>query len=352
MKNTSLLDLYLKAEQKFGINRLTKILSVNRGTLERWKLLENVPEFYLFDLYDLMGIDIEYKKFSYKQKDQFFTSEKTAKFCYDVFTKKLKELGVDVRQYTYIEPSAGKGSFYNLMPKERRIGIDIEPQTKDIIKDNYLSWLPENDGKFIVLGNPPFGLRGNKALRFINHSSTKVGVEFIGFILPQLFNSRGRGSCMKRVQGLNLIHTVEIPNDFYYPDDSKVNVNCIFQIWARDFRDDTPDESCTDYIKIYSLSDGKEPGNKRNVNMLYECDVYLPITCFGKDNMKLSKMFDNLPLKRGYGIKILKDKKNVLDILEKIDWREESFSSTNSALNLRFDLIENALIKKGIKNKA
>ena len=360
MKNTSLLDLYLKAEQKFCINRLTKILSVNRGTLERWKLLKNVPEFYLFDLYDLMGIDIEYKKFSYKQKDQFFTSEKTAKFCYDVFTKKLKELGVDDKQYTYIEPSAGKCSFYNLMPKERRIGIDIEPQTKDIIKDNYLSWLPENDGKFIVLGNPPFGLRGNKALRFINHSSTRVGVEFVGFILPQLFNSRGRGSCRNRVQGLNLIHTTEeVPNDFYYPDGNKVNVNCIFQIWAKDFRNDVsdnwpiaPDESCTDYIKIYSLSDGKEPGDKRNVNMLYECDVYLPITCFGKDNMKLSKMFDNLPLKRGYGIKILKDKKNVLDILEKIDWREESFSSTNSALNLRFDLIENALIKKGIKNKA
>ena len=40
-----------------------------------------------------MGINIEYENFSYKQKDQFFTSEKTAKFCYDVFTKKLKELG-------------------------------------------------------------------------------------------------------------------------------------------------------------------------------------------------------------------------------------------------------------------
>ena len=97
---------------------------------------------------------------------------------------------------------------------------------------------------------------------------------------------------------------------------------------------------------------GKISEDKRNVNMLYECDVYLPITCFGKDNMKLSKTFDNLPLRRGYGIKILKDKKNVLNILEKIDWSEESFSSTNSALNLRFDLIENALIKNGVKNKS
>ena len=351
MKNISLIDLYLQAESKFGINNLIKYLSVNRGTIERWKLLKNVPEYYLFDLYNLMGIDIEYEKFSYKQKDQFFTSDKTAKYCYDVFTEKLKELGVDDTQYTYVEPSAGKGSFYNLMPVERRIGIDIEPQIDNVIKDNYLSWLPDNDDKFIVLGNPPFGLRGNKALRFINHSSKKVGVEFVGFILPQLFNSRGRGSCMKRVQGLNLIHTVEIPNDFYYPDDSKVNVNCIFQIWARDFRNDIPEESCSDYIRIYSLSDGKESGDKRNVNMLYECDVYLPITCFGKNKMKLYKNFNDLPLRRGYGIKILRDKRNVLDVFEKIKWNEVSFPSTNNALNLRFDLIEGALIQNKIKNK-
>ncbi len=115
MKNISLIDLYLQAESKFGINNLIKHLSVNRGTIERWKLLKNVPEYYLFDLYDLMGIDIEYENFSYKQKDQFFTSDKTAKYCYDVFTEKLKELGVDDTQYTYIEPSAGMGSFYNLM---------------------------------------------------------------------------------------------------------------------------------------------------------------------------------------------------------------------------------------------
>ena len=57
LKNISLIDLYLQAESKFGINKLIKTLSVNRGTLERWKLLKDVPEYYLFDLYDLMGID-------------------------------------------------------------------------------------------------------------------------------------------------------------------------------------------------------------------------------------------------------------------------------------------------------
>lgn len=350
MLKNSLIDLYLKAELRFGIKTLAKRLAVRTGTIQRWKLLNNVPEHYMFDLYEILDMNLDYEKFDYKQKDQFFTSNETANFCFTVFKNKLKELGVDDGNYTYLEPSAGDGSFYNLMPKDRRVGIDIEPRIDNIIEDNYLSWLPKDSNKFLVVGNPPFGLRGNKALRFLNHSSMNIGAEFVGFILPQLFNSQGRGSCMKRVQNLNLIHTVEVPNEFYYPDNAKVNVNCIFQIWSKNFQIKSTTDSCSDYIKLYSLSDGNSSGSKRNVNMLYECDLYLPITCFGEANMKVVNNFDDLPLRRGYGIKILKDSKRVADKFKEIDWCKESFSSTNSALNLRFDIIENALVKKGIKN--
>ena len=44
------------------------------------------------------------------------------------------------------------------------------------------------------------------------------------------------------------------------------------------------------------------------------------------------------------------DNKMIYDTLKAINWIEESFKSTNSALNLRFSVIEEALIKKGIKN--
>ncbi len=77
----------------------------------------------------------------------------------------------DYSDYTFIEPSVGNGSFYNFLPDDKKIGIDIDANIKfdNVIVSDYLDFTPKN-GKYIVIGNPPFGLRGNLALRFINHS--------------------------------------------------------------------------------------------------------------------------------------------------------------------------------------
>ena len=69
-----LIDLYLKAELRFGIKTLAKRLAVRTGTIQRWKLLNNVPKHYMFDLYEILDMNLDYEKFDYKQKDQFFTS--------------------------------------------------------------------------------------------------------------------------------------------------------------------------------------------------------------------------------------------------------------------------------------
>ena len=65
---------------------------------------------------------------------------------------------------------------------------------------------------FIVIGNPPFGLRGQLALKFINHSSKFA--DYVCFILPQLFQSDGKGVPRKRVIGLNLIHSETLKTSF------------------------------------------------------------------------------------------------------------------------------------------
>lgn len=58
--------------------------------------------------------------------------------------------------------------------------------------------------------------------------------------------------------------------------------------------------------------------------------------------------FNDLPNKRGYGVKILRDYTRVKNELLTIDWEKESFLGTNSSLNLRTSIIENALISRGI----
>jgi len=221
-----------------------------------------------------------------------------------------------------------------------------------LIEANYLYFFPEDNEKYIVLGNPPFGLRGNLALRFINHSYNFADI--VAFILPPLFDSDGKGVPKKRVKGYKLAHTEKLPLDsFEYPDGRKVEIATIFQVWTKinthKIIEEIP-KTCKSFIKIYSLSDGGTPSSTRNKNMLDKCDVYLPSTCF--KGMKTYNSFEELPNRRGYGIVIIKDKERIKDILLKdIDWEKVSFLGTNSSLNLRTSLIENELIKRGIKDK-
>ena len=62
--------------------------------------------------------------------DQFYTTPEIAKKCYDILKNKINEAEFDY----ILEPSAGTGSFYKLLPDKRRIGVDIEPKYKGIKK--------------------------------------------------------------------------------------------------------------------------------------------------------------------------------------------------------------------------
>jgi hypothetical protein len=329
-----------------GLRYVANYMNVSVGTIKRWIELKDVPRYYVFDLYNLLGVEIDYKKFTAKDKDQFFTSKSTAKRCYDLFNETIKELdGDNLDQYTYVEPSVGNGNFYDLFPEDRRIGIDIESEMEGAVICDYLKWKPEDDKKYLVLGNPPFGLRSNLALRFLNHSNY---ADYVGFILPQIFDSEGKGSAKNRVLGLNLIKSVPIRPDFYYPDGKEVKVNVIFQIWSRHHSIEVEKQECKSYIKVYSLSDGGTVATTRNKNMIGNCDVYLPQTCFGPEKMKIYDDFEEVPKRCGYGIVFLKEKETLTNLFNETDWSLVSFKSTNGAFNIRTDLINNVLIRKNL----
>ena len=85
---------------------------------------------------------------TFKIRDQFYTKPKVAEDCYRKFRDVAQDLGINLENYTYIEPSAGCGCFYQILPKKRRIGIDIDPkkygdiENNGIIKSDYLDWYP------------------------------------------------------------------------------------------------------------------------------------------------------------------------------------------------------------------
>ncbi len=345
INNFEINQLFEQSLNVFTLDRLANHFGIHKGTVKRWVQQNKVPKNYQLDFLRLLNVKYE-DNFSIKEKDQYYTKENIALGCIKKFKKIITDLGIDDKDYVYIEPSAGNGSFLKFLP-ENSIGIDIDPKAKTIIKDDYLKWIPSKNLKYFVVGNPPFGLRGHLALQFINHSYKFADV--VAFILPQLFNSDGKGSPKKRVFGYKLAYSEIIPpNSFIYPSGEEIKIHTIFQVWTKIKTENIkiPErKTCLQYIKIYSLSDGGLPSNTRNKNMLYKCDIYLPSTTYKDIKPYLS--FEELPQRRGYGIVILKDKEKIKNLLLNHDWEKTAFYSSNSAINLRTSLIEDVLIKNG-----
>ena len=332
MKLINILNTILET---ISYNDIATTLNIAVGTVKRWSELKNVPPAYTFGLMKLANMNIDYSTFTFKEKDQFFTPVVTALYCYSKFMEIVQSYGDNELDYTYIEPSAGNGNFLTILPSDRRIGIDIEPKHDEIIQGDYLDWQPIENKKYVAFGNPPFGLRGQLALKFINHSSKFA--DYVCFILPQLFESDGKGVPRKRVEGFNLIHSEKMKNNFESPDGKNIKVECIFQVWSKYHTNSQYDikEIDDSVVKIYSLSDGGSPSTTRNKKMFYICDAYIPSTCFGKDNMRYYDSFDNLPGRKGYGVVFKTNKQQNIEKFKKKDWGNIAFLSTNSAYNIR-----------------
>ena len=331
-------DLYLRAKEKVGFKRIVEDLNVVDGTVKRWEEKREVPADYFMDLKRLCGEEVDYESLSFREKGQFFTAEQTAKECYSITQEKLQEQGFFLEDYCLLEPSAGDGSFVKVFQNEY-LAMDIVPRGENIFKQDFLTWEPDKK-KYLTIGNPPFGLRGQQALKFLNKALTFS--DFCCFILPPLFDSDGRGSPKKRVKG-KLLYSGPCSSSYSYPDGAFVKVETIFQIWTslENLGEEIEKEVKPIGFSIYSLSDGGTPGTTRNKDKINCCDFYLPSTCFGEENMSLKSSFQELPQQRGYGI-IVEDN-DLKEKIKSIDWKKVAFVSTNGALNLRRSLIIKAI---------
>jgi hypothetical protein len=156
--------------------------------------------------------------------DKFYTHLPIARECLDIVGNHFSWEDWDL----VVEPSAGAGSFLNQIPTIRKIGIDISPDSNDIIQMDFLTYIPERDGKILVVGNPPFGRVSSLAIKFFNHAGRWADV--IAFIIPRTFR---RTSVQNKLDlNYHLIHDSDIPMTpcSFYP---KMSVKCCFQIWEK-----------------------------------------------------------------------------------------------------------------------
>lgn len=390
MNNIYLILEELLKEWIYTNDEIIKKLWIHKWTFNRWLENKKVPNNYFSDINKLLWYKYENNK-TFRSEDQFFTKPEIAKYCFEKFIQIISELGIDYNEYTFIEPSAWNWVFYDILPLEKRIWIDINPLKKEFIKTDFLDFSPDTikinnnnnnninkeEDKYIVIGNPPFWLRWNLAYRFIEHSEKFADI--VCFILPPLFDSTGKWSPMIRIFNnteYKLAYSEALPwNSYIYPNGKEVNVNTIFQIWTKIKKENIKDifkernpnvakdnisikgiwnikkeelDKIKSYFKIYSLSDWGTPSTTRNKKMLNSCDIYLPSTLFWE--MQTYNSFQELPNKRWYWIVFYNEKIKNLFINNK-EWFDIWFKSTNWANNTRNELIENFLIKEIITFK-
>ena len=164
--------------------------------------------------------------------DQFYTKPEVAADCWEYFLNNLASVSRSVNEMSFIEPSAGTGAFYKLLPSERRLGIDINPKCDDVIQQDFftLTDLPNDRKDTVVIGNPPFGKRGKMAIAFFNHAA--VLADTVAFIVP--VNFRKYIVHKQLDESMRFISKLELPRDAFYLDSGKpYAVNTEFQVWTR-----------------------------------------------------------------------------------------------------------------------
>lgn len=169
----------------------------------------------------------EIKKDAVYKFDQFFTRPAVAQQCVDFLLQHCSWNDFDL----VIEPAAGTGSFYNLFPADKRLGIELDERLCQYRPEyRQMSFLDYNSspGKIGIVSNPPFGTQNNTAVAFFNHAAAFA--DTIAFIIPKTWKKL---SIQNRLDlNFSLVANLDLPSD-PFTGGKHTDVRCCFQVWKR-----------------------------------------------------------------------------------------------------------------------
>lgn len=159
--------------------------------------------------------------------DQFYTKTEVAKECVSELIKLYNWTDFDL----CVEPGAGTGSFYDLLPEKKRVGIEIDKnlceKNKEYLNISFFDYMLE-PGKYLVIGNPPFGTQNKLAIEFFNYAAEFA--EVIAFIVPRTWK---KPQVQSRLNiNFNLYKSIDLSQDAFVGR-KDTNVRCCFQIWEK-----------------------------------------------------------------------------------------------------------------------
>jgi len=167
-----------------------------------------------------------------KDLDKFYTHPDIAKKFVDIIDNIFPLKNFDL----ILEPSAGNGNILQYLP-ENSIGLDIEPEAENIIKQDFFEYHSSydpifNNIKIACIGNPPFGsgYLNPLAKAFFNHAATFS--DLIAFIVPAKWNSSWKVQ-FQLDKNFGLYYSEVLPKNSFLLDEKPYNVPCCMQIWSK-----------------------------------------------------------------------------------------------------------------------
>lgn len=153
--------------------------------------------------------------------DQYYTVDHVAAYLYEVF-----KMYFDPKLYQMVEPTAGTGSFFKLLPPGS-LAFDVDPKYPDIKRADFLSVKLNSERPIAIIGNPPFGKNSSMAKAMFNHAASQSTV--VAFILPRTF--RKASSINQLDHRFHLIREELVPANAFLFKGKPYNVPAVFQIW-------------------------------------------------------------------------------------------------------------------------
>lgn len=251
----------------------------------------------------------------YQELDKYYTNEDTVKKC-------LAELFDQIKTYDYIiEPSAGNGAFLKKIKHNNKIGIDIQPEDKDIIKYNWLKFKIELQyKKVLVIGNPPFGKNHSLSDAFLKHAFSFSNVYTIAFVLPNTYNKYNRQKI--------------IPTNWRIKQVIDLGQKCFT------FNDETRHSPCSFFI--IDKSKGKDlrvnPKEIKTNDFIFSEPSDSDFFIFGAAPHKVIKR--PLANNRGYFIKSIIGKKELIRRFQTIKWKGNSCANGGVAWFTKLEIIQ------------
>ena len=174
----------------------------------------------------MLSILEEPKKISNKGFDKYYTPKAVAVECLDVVKKYVEK--IEITPSEWVEPAAGAGSFFNLMP-DNKTGLDVVPYCDGAIQDDFFETEYQFKQGSVCVTNPPFGFNNSTAIKFFNKAAEFSDI--IGFVVSTAWQLK---SIRQRIKnGWILVYSKDFGGvDFIDPNKKSIAIPVLFQVWV------------------------------------------------------------------------------------------------------------------------